>query len=143
MYATDRTKMRAFLCRSRERKRSNQNVDTTVGGDIRRSSSPIGSEIGQSNLGVPAQTMRWGSLTNLSVPEADIRRRSYSGPFGAQDSDPVQRRKSSTSSKLPQDKFGFNPLIQKLSNKCLFKVLFGMIALFIVVLLVSIYRLLT
>ena len=132
--------MRAFRCRSRERKRARHNSDADCTSSC-RSSGLVGTEFGQ-NLVVPGQTIRWKSLTNLSEPERDIRRRSYSGPFNVHNNEHELMRLP-VKSLLPDNRQRLNPVMMRLSNECVSKVFLGMILIFIIVLLVSLYRLLT
>ena len=81
-------------------------------------------------------------MTNLAVPQQHVRRRSYSGSFTGQDEGPRQRRPSAEHY-LSKDRFGFNPLIQKLSNKIVLEVIIGLVLVLLIVLILSLYRLLT
>lgn len=134
--------MRALICRSTERRRASQCTDAQFEG-LRRSSSPGINETDLHTLGIPVQNKRRGSLNTLTVPVQGVRRRSYSGPCcdQASTSSLPGRRKSSTSQS--SDRFGFNPFVEKLSSNYVIKVICGMVLLFIAVLLLSLYRLLT
>ena len=95
------------------------------------------------SLGVPLQNKRWGSLTNLAVPDHGVRRRSFSGPFPVQSDTEFSQRWQLADHRSSKDKFGFNPLIQKLSNKTAVEIIIGMVLTLIVVLVVSLFRLIT
>ena len=130
--------MRQFLCRSHERKHSASHSVENIVSDTRRS---LSDGMDTQFLGVPLQNKRWGSLTNLTVPDQRVRRRSYSGPItGQQDKEPFTRRHS-TDRQYSKDKF--NPLMQKYSNRTVMEFLIGMVLIFIVVLIVSLFRLIT
>ena len=95
------------------------------------------------SLSVPLQNKRWGSLTNLAVPDHGVRRRSFSGPFSGQTDTEFSQRRQSADQRSSKDRFGFNPLIQKLSNKTVVEIIIGMVLTLIVVLVVSLFRLIT
>lgn len=129
-----------LICRSTERRRTGQINDTPNIG-CRRSSTSVVSETQLNSLLVPGQDKRRNSLNTLSVPSPGVRRRSsYSGPSTEHLSDllVLSRRKSST-----QDKFGFNPVVEKLGSGQVRNILFGLAILFVLVLLTSLYKLLT
>ena len=123
--------MRTFLYRSTERRRGSHSNETLLNAS-RRSSSPGG------NL----QECRNGrrlSLNTLTVPRLDVRRRSYSGPCSTQIvAEPLTVHRKSSARPL-----GFNPFVEKLSRGCVTNVLLGMMCLFILVVVASLYRLLT
>ena len=131
--------IRPFIKRSRDRRRSsNSSVNKTA--QLRRSSSP---GLSQNGLSVPSVEAISGSLNNLTIPQHEVRRCSYPGYCSGNKSEPLIRRKSSTASKLPYASFGFNPVVKKLRYRCVLKVLCGLALLFIAVLFLSIYRLVT
>lgn len=133
--------MRRFL-RSRERRRSSNYSDDQMI-QFRRSSSPGVPQIGINNLGTPVQDFRRGSLNSLTVPNCEERRSSYPGTVSAHMCGSLERRKSSTAAHFSKDSIRFNPNAEKLSNKCVIKVIGGMILLLILVLIISVYKLVT
>ena len=133
--------IRPFIKRSRERRRSSNNTVNRTS-QLRRSSSPGLSQNGLS-LSVPCVEAMSGSLNNLTIPQRDVRRGSYPGICSGNISEPLIKRTSSVTSKLPHGSFGFNPEVKKLKYRCVLKVICGLALLFIAVLLLSIYRLVT
>ena len=131
--------MRHFLQRSQERRRSSVAVvDPTS--HFRRSSSPGACQTGLNRLGIPEQNLRRGSWNGMTLGNIEERRASFAGPYSANGHVTLHRRKLSSVSDISKDK---HPFQEKLSNKGVIKVIGGMMLLFILVLLASIYRFVT
>lgn len=134
--------IRPFLRRCRERRRSS-NSAADQSASLRRSSSPGVSIHNRLNtLGFPVQDFRRSSLNNLTVPTPEERRNSLPGYFSGGNNECLVRRKSSTSL-ATKDRYGFDPVEKKLSNRCVMKVICGMTLLFVLVFLLSLYKLMT
>ena len=129
--------MRAgLICRSADRRKF------AIGNECERRGSYAGmSEVQLNSLAVSDQTRRRNSSNTLAVYDS-CERRGSSGI--CLDSVYTGRRLSSSYRKPCQrDKFGFNPVIEKLSKGHVKKCLIGFLLLFLIVLLVSLFRLLT
>ena len=124
--------MRAgLICHRTDRRR------TAQGGDNQRRGSFAGiNDVQLGSLAVPGQSRRRNSLNTLTGPYLCERRGSCSGPSSGKPAD--SRRKL-----LSRDKFGFNPLIDKLNKGHVRKILTGLVLLFVIVLLISLLRILT
>ena len=123
-----------LICRSAERRR------IACGDDNQRRGSFAGiSEVQRDLLTISDQTRRRNSSNTLAV-SASCERRGSSGLY----LDSATRRLSTSHRKLcSRDKFGFNPVIEKLSNGHVRKCMIGFLVLFVIVLLASLFRLLT
>ena len=126
--------IRPFIKRSHERKWSSNSIDNRAA-RLRRSSSSL------SSSAAPDVEFRRGSLNNLTVPSSEERRGSYPGYCSGSIIELLVRRESSTATKLPYGRYGFNKVVKKLRYGCVMKVICGMVLLLIVVLFSSIYRL--
>ena len=130
--------MRPILQRSLERRRTSTSLVDPCSQN-RRSSLPGAYHA----LGVPDTMSRRSSWNGSLLGCVEERRASYTGSYSAETYVTRPRRKQSLMSDPNKDKCLYNPCHEKLSNRCVLKVVGGMTFLVILVFLVSIYRFIT
>ena len=133
--------MRRFLGSPERRRLRNYNDEHLT--HFRRKSSPGVSQTCLKSLEAPIPEFRRGSSSSLTVPYSEERSSSYPGTISVHAFKPLGWIKASAPLYSSKYSPGFNPYIKKPSNKCVIKVIRGMVLLFIIVLIISVYKLIS